>query len=58
MREHLRPGGVVALNVASVPGDERLSEAIGSTLLAEFPQAWRWRPLRFNELMLGFDSEI
>ena len=41
-----------------MPGDERLSEAIGSTLLAEFPQAWRWRPLRFNELMLGFDSEI
>ncbi len=55
VREHLRPGGVVALNVAGVPGDERLSEAIGSTLLAEFPQAWRWRPLRFNELMLGFD---
>jgi spermidine synthase len=58
VREHLRPGGVVALNVASVPGDERLSEAIGSTLLAEFPQAWGWRPLRFNELMLGFDREI
>ncbi len=58
VREHLRPGGVVALNVASVPGDERLSEAIGSTLLAEFPQAWRWRPLRFNELMLGFDTVV
>jgi SAM-dependent methyltransferase len=58
VREHLRPGGVVALNVAGVPGDERLSEAIGSTLLAEFPQAWRWRPLRFNELMLGFDAEV
>ena len=58
VRDHLRPGGVVALNVASVPGDERLSEAIGSTLLAEFPQAWRWRPLRFNELMLGFDTEV
>jgi predicted membrane-bound spermidine synthase len=58
VREHLRPGGVVALNVAGVPGDERLSEAIGSTLLAEFPEAWRWRPLRFNELMLGFDGEV
>jgi SAM-dependent methyltransferase len=58
VREHLRPGGVVALNVAAVPGDERLSEAIGSTLLAEFPQAWRWRPLRFNELVLGFDTEV
>jgi hypothetical protein len=57
-REHLRPGGLMALNVAGVPGDERLSEAIGSTLLAEFPQAWRWQPLRFNELMLGFTKPV
>jgi spermidine synthase len=58
VREHLRPGGVVALNVASAPGDERLSRAIGSTVLAAFPQAWRWRPLRFNELMLGLDRPL
>ena len=56
-RDRLTPGGVVALNVAAVPGDERLSEAIGSTLLAAFPQAWRWRPLRFNELVLAFSRE-
>ena len=55
VRERLNPGGVVALNVAGVPGDERLSRAIGTTLLAAFPDVWRWRPLRFNELMLGFD---
>jgi hypothetical protein len=48
----------MALNVASVPGDERLSQAIGSTLLAEFPAGWRWQPLRFNELMLGFADEV
>jgi spermidine synthase len=58
VREHLNPGGVVALNVASVPGDERLSAAVGSTLLAVFPQAWTWKPLRFNELMLGFDRPV
>jgi predicted membrane-bound spermidine synthase len=58
VREHLRPGGVVALNVASVPDDERLSEAVGSTLLAALPEAWRWKPLRFNELMLGFDQRV
>ena len=57
-REHLRPGGVVAPNVAAVPGDERLGEAVGSTLLAEFPEGWRWKPLRFNELMLGFDRPV
>ncbi|MBA2615606.1 MAG: fused MFS/spermidine synthase [Actinobacteria bacterium] len=55
-RERLSPGGIVALNVAAVPGDERLSEAIGTTVLAAFPQAWRWKPLRFNELLLAFDE--
>jgi spermidine synthase len=54
-RSRLTPGGVVALNVGVVPGDERLSRAIESTVLAAFPQAWRWRPLRFNELVLAFD---
>ena len=58
VREHLSPGGVVALNVASVPGDDLLSEAIGSTVLSAFPQAWRWKPLRFNELMLGLDRPL
>jgi len=55
VRDHLEPGGVVALNVAVVPGDERLPRAVGSTVLAAFPQAWRWKALRFNELVLGLD---
>jgi spermidine synthase len=58
VREHLTPGGVVALNVASVPGDDLLSEAVGSTVLSVFPQAWSWKPLRFNELMLGLDRPL
>ena len=53
-RDRLAADGVLALNVAAVPGDQRLSEAIGSSVLAAYPQAWRWKPLRFNELMLGF----
>jgi spermidine synthase len=57
-RAHLTPGGVLALNVAAVPGDDRLSQAIGSTVLAAFPQAWRWKPLRFSELVLGFDRPV
>jgi spermidine synthase len=55
VRERLNPGGALALNVAGVPADDRLSRAIGSTVLAAFPQVWRWKPLRFNELMLAFD---
>ena len=33
----------------------RLGQAIGTTVLAAFPEAWRWKPLRFNELVLAFD---
>ena len=52
-REHLRPGGAIALNVAATPHDRRLSEAIGTTLLTAFPQAWRWRALRFNDVVFA-----
>ncbi len=57
-RERLKPGGILALNVAATPGDVRLSRAIGSTVRSVFPQAWRWKPLKFNELMLGFSEPI
>ncbi|MBD0317061.1 MAG: fused MFS/spermidine synthase [Thermoleophilia bacterium] len=57
-RERLTPGGILALNVVGVPGDERLSDAIASTVLAVYPQAWRWRPLRFNELLLALDRPV
>jgi spermidine synthase len=55
-RNHLRPGGIVALNVAAVPGDRRLTRAIGSTLASVFPSVWVWPALRFNDLLLGTDS--
>ena len=54
VRDHLTPDGVVALNVAAVPGDEQLSDALGTTLLTDFPSVWRWRALRFNQLVLAF----
>ncbi len=56
VRDRLEPGGIMALNVASVPGDARLPEAIGTTVLAAFPEAWSWPALRFNNLILAFDE--
>jgi spermidine synthase len=53
-RERLRPGGIIALNVAMVPGDERLVRGVGGTLAAEFPAVAAWPALRFNQLVLGF----
>jgi hypothetical protein len=52
-REHLAPGGVLALNVAAVPEDKRLVQAIGGTLATEFPQVLEWPALRFNTIVLG-----
>jgi spermidine synthase len=53
VREHLRPGGAVALNVATTPHDRQLSRAVGTTVLTAFPQAWRWRALRFNDVLFA-----
>jgi spermidine synthase len=57
-RERLRPGGIVALNVASVPRDRELARSIAGTLAAEVPQVWTWKPLRFNQLVLGFARPV
>jgi spermidine synthase len=58
VREHLRPGGAIALNVAATPTDRKLAEAIGTTLLTAFPQAWRWRALRFNDVVFALREPV
>ena len=39
-RKRLAPGGIVALNVSTVPGDTRLVDGIAGTLATEFPRSW------------------
>jgi spermidine synthase len=58
VRERLEPGGIVALNVAAVPDDERLVRAVGRTLGAEIPQALEWPVLRFNTIVLGLTEPL
>jgi spermidine synthase len=58
VRERLAPGGIVALNVASVPDDERLVQAIGRTVAAELPQVLEWPALRFNTIVLGLTDPL
>jgi spermidine synthase len=58
VREHLRPGGIVALNVAAVPDDKRLVRAVGGTLATEFPQVLEWPALRFNTIVLGLTEPL
>ena len=57
-RSHLRPGGAIALNVAATPSDHRLSRAIGTTLLTAFSQVWRWRALRFNDVLFALREPV
>ena len=58
VHERLDPGGIVALNVASVPDDERLVRAIGQTVAAELPQVLEWPALRFNTIVLGLTEPL
>jgi spermidine synthase len=58
VRSRLRPGGIVALNVATVPGDHRLAENVAGTLRTVFPQVLTWQALKLNQLVLGFDRPI
>ena len=55
-RERLAPGGILALNVASVPGDDRLLDGILGTITYEFDSVAVWPALRFNKIVLGFDE--
>jgi spermidine synthase len=56
--KHLRPGGAIALNVATTPHDHKLSRAVGTTLLTAFRQAWRWRALRFNDVLFALREPV
>jgi spermidine synthase len=55
-RARLEPGGILALNIASVPGDESLLDGISGTLTHEFESVAVWPALRFNKILLGFDD--
>jgi spermidine synthase len=54
-RERLTPGGMLALNVAAVPEDNRLLDGISGTLAHEFDFVSVWPALRFNKILIGFD---
>lgn len=58
VRDRLAPGGIVALNVATVPGDDRLARGIEATLRTSFPQVLGWQALRFNRLVLGLRQPL
>ncbi len=50
VRSHLAPGGVVSINVGTVPDDDRINVAIASTMRSVFPTVIRWPVARNNEV--------
>jgi hypothetical protein len=58
VRSRLRPGGIVALNVASLPRDHALVEQTAGTLATVFNHVYRWQALRFNALVIGSDRPL
>jgi spermidine synthase len=57
-RSRLAAGGLLAMNVATVPGDYRLAHGIESTLRVVFPHVYVWQPLRFNRFVIASDREL
>jgi spermidine synthase len=58
VRDHLTAGGAIALNVARVPGDDDLPNAVSATLASVFSEVRVWPALRFNELVVGLDQAM
>ncbi|MDQ6856782.1 MAG: fused MFS/spermidine synthase, partial [Candidatus Dormibacteraeota bacterium] len=57
-RSHLNGGGAIAFNMARVPGDDRLAQAVSGTLATVLPDVRVWPALSFNELVVGFDHVL
>ncbi len=57
-RSHLATGGAIAFNMARVPGDDRLAQAVSGTLATIFPDVRIWPALSFNDLVIGFDQPL
>jgi spermidine synthase len=58
VRARLAPGGMVALNVATVPGDTSLVDDVAGTLATVFPEVRIWPALRFNHFVVGLTRPL
>jgi spermidine synthase len=53
IRAHLRPGGVVVVNVGHLPGSNALEQVVSATLRAEFPVVAREEVSDTNSLVMA-----
>jgi len=57
-KSRLRPGGLLALNVATLPGDSRLRDDLAGTVATVFPEGRVWPVLRFNHFVIGLTRPL
>jgi spermidine synthase len=58
VRAHLRPGGVVIINVGHIPGSQALERVVTATLRTVFPDVMRDRVGSANSLVLGSSASL
>ena len=58
VRSHLRPGGVVIINVGHIPGSQALEQVVTATLRAAFPVVLRDGVGSGNSLVLGSSAPL
>jgi spermidine synthase len=58
VRSHLRPGGVVAINVGHVPGSDALEKVVSATLRDVFPNVTRDPVSPSNSLVVASDGSL
>jgi spermidine synthase len=52
-KDHLAPGGVLAINVGSTPGDTRIQQAVSATMRDVFCSVARARVVTYNEVIVA-----
>jgi spermidine synthase len=58
IRDHLRPGGVVIVNVGHIPGSDGLENAVSATLAAVFGSVMRDPVSTANSLVLASEGSL
>ena len=56
--QRLAPGGMVMANVGRVPGDDRLPDAIASTMATRFASVYEWPSGDFNVIVVAFSTPV
>ena len=58
VRDHLRPGGTIIVNVGHIPGSDALEKVVSATLRAVFPYVMRYAVTDTNSLVIASGRDL